>query len=157
MIYQIYLLDIYSKFCDLDTFMRRYKLVRISPKCETVSDKLKSKVLLYSCFCLEVTAQSEKKPQHEQILFQSPEIKPPVFWLEKDCCIAFFSPNATPMTKGLWQSSCLEDRDHWQMALVCHTRTSSSKVRYKAGYLPVQPSYSCDHDSSICSLHIVSI
>lgn len=57
--------------------MPKYKLVIVSSKCETVSEKLKSKVLLYSCFCLEFTAQSGKKSKnHEQILFQSPEINP---------------------------------------------------------------------------------
>lgn len=43
--------------------MPKYKLVIVSSKCETVSEKLKSKVLLYSCFCLEFTAQSGEKKQ----------------------------------------------------------------------------------------------
>lgn len=59
--YQIYFLDIYSKFCDPDTFMPKYKLVIVSSECETVSEKLKGKVLLHPCFSLAFIAQSGKR------------------------------------------------------------------------------------------------
>lgn len=31
---------------------------------------------------------------------------------------ALVCPTATPKTQGLWELSCLEDRDHQKMALV---------------------------------------
>lgn len=76
---------IYSKFCDPCTFMTKYKLVIVPSKCETVTEKPKSGVLLYSCFCLEFTAQSVKAKKAWTNSLSDSGDKFTV-WLEKDCC-----------------------------------------------------------------------
>ena len=45
--------------------MTKYKLVIVSSKCETISEKLKSKLLLYPCVDLEFSTRSRKKAEHK--------------------------------------------------------------------------------------------
>lgn len=107
---------IYSKFCDLGKFMPKYKLVIVPSKCETVTEKLGSGVLLYSCFCLEFTVQRVKtKKKYDQILCQPLEINS--LFLCRTVA-ALVCPVATPKTQVLWELSCREGKDHQKMTLV---------------------------------------
>lgn len=141
--------------------MPKYKLVIVVSKCETVSEKRKSKVLLYPCFCLEFIAQSGRYAKNmDKFSLNLQRLKKPNVCLTGVGLLQHWfvlMPPLRPRGSGnchAWKTEIIEK---WLWSATQGPHPPSSDTRRKVDSLPMQASYSCDYASSVCSLHIASI